>query len=611
MKKIKRILLISFFICFYSCSKKQLNNNNIIFRLNKVIKNSPKDSTFYYLNKTSKLINKFTKDSLKAEYQFLHANFLFSKNKKDSAFLLYNDAIKFTKNKITRNKENKYFLTTANKYIKEKNYLNSLGVLNIYENVINKDDYSNLATLNYLKEFNYSALQNFKKATEHNLKAIKYYNLNNDSTNVINSLIHNTELNYYYLHNKKKAYRVLDSIGTLKNWNNFYIKYKYYNLYGLFHFFDGKYKSAYLNYLKALPYIKTSPYSQDSINLVDNYANISEVLIYLKKYKLAKKYIDTIDNIYKKNSTINVAKFHLQNKLRLSYLTKSNYDDVSNGIDSIFTHLNRTHEKRINTELTALKNATEKEKILILENKNSKITNLKLKKNQLLLFSGLSFLFLSTIIGILYYRQQKLTVTKNNILMQQRLFRSQMNPHFTSNILYTIQRLIKKDSKLANKYLIYFSRLLRITLENSLENFVSLEKELEALSKYLSLQQLRHPNKFDFYINTINIDEESLIHIPPMLIQPFAENAIEHGFEKINYKGKLEINLTLQKNYLFCEIKDNGLGINKKNNIEEHVSTSSKLIQDLLVKMTKKKIQISSSLGKGTTIKLNIPFKIA
>lgn len=611
MKKIKRILLISFFISFYSCSKKQLNNNNALFRLNKTIKNTSKDSTTYYLNKTSKLINEFTADSLKAEYLFLKANFFFYKNKKDSAFLLYNNVIKFTKNKITTNRENKYFLITANKYIKEKNYLNSLGILNIYENVIIKDDYKNLATLNYLKEFNYSALQNFKKATEHNLKAIKYYNLNNDSINVINSLIHNTELNYYYLHNKKKAYHVLDSIGNLKNWNDFYIKYKYYNLYGLFRFFDGKYKSAYKNYLKALPYIKTSPYSQDSINLVDNYANISEVLIYLKKYKLAKKYIDTIDCIYKKNSNIDVAKFHLQNKLRLSYLTKSNYDDVSNGIDSIFTHLNRTHEKRINTELTALKNATEKEKILILENKNSKIINLKLKKNQLLLFSGLSFLFLSTIIGILYYRQQKLTVTKNNILMQQRLFRSQMNPHFTSNILYTIQRLIKKDSKLANKYLIYFSRLLRITLENSLENFVSLEKELEALSKYLSLQQLRHPNKFDFYINTINIEEESLIHIPPMLIQPFAENAIEHGFEKINYKGKLEINLTLQKNYLFCEIEDNGLGINKKNNTEEHVSTSSKLIQDLLVKMTKKKIQISSSLEKGTTIKLNIPFKIA
>ena len=114
--------------------------------------------------------------------------------------------------------------------------------------------------------------------------------------------------------------------------------------------------------------------------------------------------------------------------------------------------------------------------------------------------------------------------------MQQRLLRSQMNPHFTFNTLYAIQNQIKKDPEGAKDYMLKFSRLLRLILENSMQNYVQLEKEIDSLKKYMDLQLLRFPSKFNYQITLKDIEEDDLIFIPPMLMQPFVENSIEHGF---------------------------------------------------------------------------------
>jgi len=193
--------------------------------------------------------------------------------------------------------------------------------------------------------------------------------------------------------------------------------------------------------------------------------------------------------------------------------------------------------------------------------------------------------------------------------MQQRLFRAQMNPHFTSNILYSIQNLNKANTEKANSYLIKFSRLLRLILENSMQNYVAIDKEIDVLTKYLDLQQLRFPKKFEYHIKMYNLDEDSAIKIPPMLIQPFVENAIEHAFRNINYKGILNISLDINKKFIICKIEDNGIGIKKSN--KNNNSTSTKLIADLLNNMTKKSIQIiDKEVPKsGTIIIINIPYK--
>ncbi len=275
--------------------------------------------------------------------------------------------------------------------------------------------------------------------------------------------------------------------------------------------------------------------------------------------------------------------------------------------------MNNSYEVRINDELKALTASNQKEKELLIVNQNIKLKNLNLKQNQLILFSIMGILFLASVIGILYYRQIKLKFSKDELLLQQRLFRSQMNPHFTSNILYSIQNLFKTDKAIANTYLLKFSRLLRITLLNSTQDYVAIENEIEALTKYLDLQQLRFPDKFEYKIMTQNIDKDSMLYIPPMLIQPFVENCIEHAFKNIDYKGNIEVSLQLKKNFVFCKVEDNGIGIAKPN-IKKEESTSTKLIKQLVKKMTKQEVEIKgkgiNSNDSGTIVQFNIPFKL-
>ena len=176
--------------------------------------------------------------------------------------------------------------------------------------------------------------------------------------------------------------------------------------------------------------------------------------------------------------------------------------------------------------------------------------------------------------------------------MQQRLLRSQMNPHFTFNTLYAIQNLIKKDPEKSNKYLLKFSRLLRLILDNSISNYVQIDKEIESLRKYMDLQLLRFPDKFEYNFILNRMQEDDLFFIPPMLLQPFVENSIEHGFGGIDYLGIITIELTLENQFIQCNISDNGKGLptqprNKK-------STSTLLISDFIEKSTKKKIEIIS-----------------
>jgi LytS/YehU family sensor histidine kinase len=211
------------------------------------------------------------------------------------------------------------------------------------------------------------------------------------------------------------------------------------------------------------------------------------------------------------------------------------------------------------------------------------------------------------------YGRRKLKFEKQSLQLQQRLFRSQMNPHFTYNTLYAIQKEIKTDPKSAESYLLKFSRLLRLVLENSMSNYVLISKELEAIQKYLDLQLIHSPNKFSYEVNLVNMEEDELIFIPPMLLQPLIENSIEHGFTGIDYPGKLNLTLTLKDSFVHCSIDDNGKGLQKGNNSEKQ-SASTKLIQDFLKRSTKKGFSIFNKKDldpekSGILVEFLIPYK--
>ncbi|MEP7111412.1 MAG: histidine kinase, partial [Ferruginibacter sp.] len=159
-------------------------------------------------------------------------------------------------------------------------------------------------------------------------------------------------------------------------------------------------------------------------------------------------------------------------------------------------------------------------------------------------------------------KEQQLTELKQQKTeFEMQALRAQMNPHFVFNSLNSINMFILENNKLqASEYLSKFSRLVRLILQNSQEAFIPLEKELEALQLYLELESLRFEQKFGYKISIDDEIDTTALKVPPLIIQPYVENAIWHGLMHKKEKGHLEIELYQQQEILFCRITDDGVG---------------------------------------------------
>jgi sensor histidine kinase YesM len=152
-----------------------------------------------------------------------------------------------------------------------------------------------------------------------------------------------------------------------------------------------------------------------------------------------------------------------------------------------------------------------------------------------------------------------------------------------------------------------------------------LEEEISSLKNYLELQQLRYEKKFDYKIDVDpRIDLESAI-LPPMLLQPFIENAIEHGIKHKEAKGRIHIRFKLENKKLTCEIEDDGVGREKAWEVEyakkgKHKSLATEIIRDrikILNKKLKQKISLNitdlksdANDATGTMVKLDMTYRI-
>ncbi|RKS23121.1 tetratricopeptide repeat protein [Flavobacterium endophyticum] len=211
------------------------------------------------------------------------------------------------------------------------------------------------------------------------------------------------------------------------------------------------------------------------------------------------------------------------------------------------------------------------------------------KNNWLIALSGAILVLL---LGVyFYYRNNKQKhaiagLEKNQI--KQKLLITQMNPHFIFNSIDNIQGLIhdKKDSDAVN-YLSKFSKLTRQILENSNENYISLSEEVEMIENYLSIQQLLYSNKFDYKIEVEDAIDTEAILLPPMLTQPFIENAIKHGLGNKDKNGMIEIHFYLKESKLFFEVSDNGKGFDAEKKVTNHKSLAMTITKERLVNYTK------------------------
>jgi LytS/YehU family sensor histidine kinase len=216
-----------------------------------------------------------------------------------------------------------------------------------------------------------------------------------------------------------------------------------------------------------------------------------------------------------------------------------------------------------------------------------------------------------------------LQLNKDLATSQLTALRSQMNPHFIFNALNSVQQYILQGNITeANRYLSKFSKLQRQVLNQSDQNFITLERELEVLSLYLELEQLRFENGFTYNIDVSNEVDTDEIKIPPMIVQPFVENSIWHGLMPKQADRRVSIRFEMSGDErLICTVADNGIGREaaarlKNGNQSEHKSKGLTLVYDRLnilsqqygkaFKAEVKDLTDAEGLPAGTEVKLFI-----
>lgn len=217
--------------------------------------------------------------------------------------------------------------------------------------------------------------------------------------------------------------------------------------------------------------------------------------------------------------------------------------------------------EQVQSEVEILeKNKELNEKTIELLKKEKMLNESEINRQQLLIY-GLLFIVLLVVLSmVLILKNAKQKRVAHQLLMLKSL-RAQMNPHFIFNALNSVNNFISKnDERAANKYLSDFSKLMRQVLDNSHHDFIPLSVEIEILELYTKLEHFRFQDKFDYEFEVDSkLDREGVL-IPPMLIQPYIENAVWHGLRYKDAKGHLSIRLEQLQNGLKVTVADNGIG---------------------------------------------------
>lgn len=355
--------------------------------------------------------------------------------------------------------------------------------------------------------------------------------------------------------------------------------------------------------------------------------HLGNVFVEMNRYVQAVQYYEEALSISRTTGNVQ-RQDQILIKLAETNKVKRNYRNASSYYHELTLLRDSLHHEQIKARVSEVEEKYEFDKKLqeieSLKQEN-KIQELKLNENRILTYSFAGLTFTMLVIALLLIQRYRLRTKQQNAELEQKLFRTQMNPHFIFNSLNAIQSFIyKNDAPEAGKYLSNFARLIRLVLSNSREEFITLENEIRTLDYYLQLQRLRYNYKFDYNFTIDKALHKELILIPPMLAQPFIENSIEHGIQHISQKGIIDISFILNGESIIFKIADNGVGINQsklntamKNG--KHESLALSITEErlkLLNRSTPQKIELKieeinpdNEHAKGTLIIFSIPFR--
>jgi Putative regulator of cell autolysis len=357
-------------------------------------------------------------------------------------------------------------------------------------------------------------------------------------------------------------------------------------------------------------------YEQLGVHTSLMYANLSEALALLRQFNLASKYADTALRLATESEDFELIKdalitqatvLHHQGKYKQAYAAlDSAYHYFGKEMDSSF----RKQAKEIETKYQVNEQARELEDLTYHYNVNRKLSS----QQRAIIGSLIIIILLAGAIALLIVKRSRLRIKIKEAQLRQQLARTQMNSHFTFNVLAVLQSFLQTN-KLDRliKYLTGFSKLLRTSFENSEKAMVPLKDEIAALENYLQLQQLLYEEKFDYTIDNFVADQT--VKVPPMILQPFVENSILKGFTNISRKGIIHVLLEHVDGSLHCIIEDNGRGLDSPTSHQLRKSSTMITAERLsiLSRQSKKKARLSvtdkakANNENGVRVELFIP----
>lgn len=560
-------------------------------------------------------------------------------------------ALELSKKIKHRVEEGNAYLNLGNANIILGNYPVALenfsNAQNVFESEINSDSKKDDAIKNGLARaygsigIVFSEQSNYSKALQYYLKAVKIYEEIKDETKV--ARIYNNIGVVYKSQNEEfkaleyfiKAQKIQEKIGDnalgimTTNIGNIYLKQKnfpkafeyyskaktvfekkpdarglgeLYNNLGTYYKETGKSPQALESWKKAISEFASI---EDKFGISDTYFNLGN--FYLSKGDYHEALLNT-------NKSLSLAKelqvleqmmacekmlSEIYQKLNNPAEALKHYQLFSTAKDSLTNHENI--RQSVQAEMTfdfekreALqKEAHEKRELLFSE---------KAKRTTLItIFSALFILLLFGIVFLVYNRKQlkkSLTLQKELAEYEQKALHLQMNPHFVFNCLGSISSfIVQNGTDSAIKYLSKFSKLMRLTLEYSKESLIPIDKEIESLQNYLELEQLRFNQVFNFSITKSSEIEDDMA-LPPLLLQPFVENAIIHGLIPKKELGQIDIDFAINDQSLICTITDNGIGFDKSKELKEQ---SVSIHKSMALDITKKRLEMMETVTNKTS----------
>jgi len=590
----------------------------------------------FYLKSALKLAKRTkSKENIASAYIYLSKNFMLS-NQKDSAILMVDMAIQYA-----RRTSNKGVLAESFNCQSELYSFFDQMELSVAKNMIalqlamEINDYLKIAK--YSREIGQTqlAISNLDDAEYYFNQSMEYSTKIQDDRQRALALSDLGTISFQKRHfgiaiqRNDDAIFILNKIHDAKGLGNAH------NNLGIIYREQKNFTKAASNFNQALIYFESIG-SKERIATV--FHNVGTVFLAQKKHSNALNYLEKSIEIRRQSGSQNqihhtfriisdVYKDLGQTSNSLNYLTMyTNYVDSNASLKSAtkiaeLSELYRAEQRdRLITSQSDSIEKQRQDKVIA----STKLENIQLR-NQFQTYIIAAFLLIMALAGIIIFfrwNQTQLLQQQRESEMSQTLLRAQMNPHFVFNAMSVIQSYIyENDTENSSKFLVNFSRLMRLILENSSKEEISIETEEDILRKYLETQKLRFEDRFEYSIEIEEAIEFERAMIPPMITQPFIENAIEHGQLHTIEGGFIRVKFSKTGGMLVITIEDNGVGrkgaeLNKKS--KDHKSMAMQITSDRIKNLNKKHRTAGSvivedydkTLQTGTKVLISLPYRM-